>query len=139
MRDKRQHSVTLAPSHAKSSNWTRPSNTPLPQPAMNRQSRLSASPFKAGLEVEIVRGRAFFRCRKLREERVMIEQRFDDLEVIGHVGPYMQQAAGLQDASDSIGEEVSKNSASAMLSFPPRIGKVDVNRRQRRGLDQMIE
>lgn len=69
----------------------------------------------------------------------MIEQRFDDLEVVGHVGPHVEQAVRLQDASDSIGKEVGEEPASAMLPLPPRVGKVDVNRRQRRGPDQVIE
>ncbi len=106
---------------------------------MDWQSRLSACPFKAGLIVEIVDGWTFFWCWKLREERVMIEQRVNDLEVVGHVGPHVEHAVRLQDASDSIGKEVGKKSASAMLPLPPRVGKVDVNRRQRRGPDQVVE
>ena len=97
---------------------------------MNRQARLSAGSFEAGLVVEVVGGRALFRSWTLREKCVVIEQRLDDLEVVGDVGPHVEQAVGLQDASNSVGKQVGEESAAAMFSFPPRVGKVNVDRSQ---------
>ena len=106
---------------------------------MDWEARLAASSLEAGLVVERIGSNSFDWRRKLRKLSVMVEQSLDDLEVVGHVGPHVEQAAGLQDACDSVGKEIREETSAAMFSFPPRVGEVDVNRCQRSGKDQVVE
>ena len=106
---------------------------------MNRQSSETAGAFKAGGVVKVVSGGAFFGSRLFCEERMMVHEGRDDFEVVGHVGPHMQEAVRLKDASDSVGKKIGEEAAAAMLALPPRVGKVNVNSRQRRCTNSFIE
>ena len=106
---------------------------------MDRQPSFAASPFKAGVIVKVVPRRTFFGRQQFLERGVVLQQGGDILEIIGHVGPEMQQAVWLEHPCNSIGKQVCEQSAAEMPTLPPRVGKVDMHRRQLRRLDQLVE
>ena len=111
----------------------------LPQSAMDRQACYAACAFEARLIVEVMGRSTLGRRRQAAEVRMMLQQRFDDLEIVFHVGPDMEPSARREHARDSIGEKIREQSPAAMLALPPRVRKIDMHRRHGRRSDQSVE
>lgn len=58
----------------------------------------------------------------------MVHQRLDDFEIIFHISPGMDQPARFDGTRKSVSKEIGEQPATPMSAFPPRIGKIDMNR-----------
>src|SRR5690606_9907605 len=100
---------------------------------------LSLFPLETRVIIEVVVGWLFRRDFQRSEQRTVIHQRGNDLEIFLDVGPRVNQSAGGKQSAHLFDEPIGKQSATTMSPLPPRIWKIDMDGLHRMRSDVLIE
>ena len=98
-----------------------------PAAAVDLGPGLTAFSLVTGQVVHVVLGSFFVHGTEFFEEGVMCDQCLDDLKVLADIGPGVEFSTGFHDAGDELEEGIGENSSTAMLTFPPGVGEVDMH------------